>query len=108
MGAIVEGPQSKEVTPPPPEDPSVMLPLDQVIQRCIAGSVVDREAMVARFHARRVPGLTREIERALKSDGDEGFVVSCRSARNREPAAATTLIVHLEYRFREARAVRVS
>jgi hypothetical protein len=43
--------------------------------------VVDREAMIARFHARRVPGLAPEMEKARKSDGNEGFVVSCQGAR---------------------------
>ena len=64
MGAIVEGAQDNEVTPPPPDDPSVILLLDQVIQKCIAGIVVDREAMVARLHARQIPGLTPEMKRS--------------------------------------------
>jgi hypothetical protein len=54
-----------------------------MIQKCIACIVVDREAMVARFRVRRIPALTPETEKALKSDGNEGFVVSCQSARNR-------------------------
>ena len=58
MGAIVEGAQDNEVTPPRPDDPSVMLFLDHVIQKCIAGIVVDRETMVARLHARQVPALS--------------------------------------------------
>jgi hypothetical protein len=82
MGTIVEGPQNKEVTPPPPDNPSVVVLLYQVTRKCIAGIVVDREAMVARFHARRVPGLTPETKKALKFDGDEGLVMSCQSARN--------------------------
>ena len=54
-----------------------------MIQKCIAGIVIDREALVARFRVRRIPAVTPEIEKALKSDRNEGFVVSCQSARNR-------------------------
>ncbi len=33
--------------------------------------------------------LTPEIEKALKSDGNEGFIVSCQSARNPQLASVT-------------------
>ena len=83
MGAIVEGAQDKEVTPPTPDDPSIIRFLDQVIQKCIAGILIDREALVARIGVRRIPAVTPEIEKALRCDGNEDFVVSCQSARNR-------------------------
>ena len=55
-----------------------------MIQKCIAGIVIDREALVARFNGNRIPALTPDIERALNSAGNEDSFVSCQSARDPE------------------------
>jgi hypothetical protein len=54
-----------------------------MIQKCIADIVIDREALVARFHVHEIPVLTPEIERAINCAGNEDSCMSCQSARNR-------------------------
>jgi hypothetical protein len=54
-----------------------------MLQKCIAGITIDRHAKVARFGVFSMPAVTPELEKALISHGNEGLVMTCRSARNR-------------------------